>query len=108
MQSELIEATADGVTTLTLNRPERLNALTVAITDGLLAALPRLARDPSVGVIVITGAGRGFCAGGDVKRMAEASAIQATWRSMWRTSSHRTSGGASMTVLTRMRPIAAA
>src|SRR5262249_61039133 len=38
--------------------------------DGLLEALPRLADDPDVGVVVITGAGRGFCAGGDVKAMA--------------------------------------
>jgi 2-(1,2-epoxy-1,2-dihydrophenyl)acetyl-CoA isomerase len=74
MESELIEATAEGVTTLTLNRPDRLNALSVGITAGLLEALPRLARDPAVGVIVITGAGRGFCAGGDVKRMAEGAA----------------------------------
>jgi 2-(1,2-epoxy-1,2-dihydrophenyl)acetyl-CoA isomerase len=41
--------------------------------DGLLEALPRLAADPSVGVIVLTGAGRAFCAGGDVKSMAEGS-----------------------------------
>src|SRR3989441_11417798 len=39
--------------------------------DALLAALPRLAEDPEVGVVVLTGAGRGFCAGGDVKAMAE-------------------------------------
>jgi 2-(1,2-epoxy-1,2-dihydrophenyl)acetyl-CoA isomerase len=39
--------------------------------DGLLEALPRLARDPAVGAIVLTGAGRAFCAGGDVKSMAE-------------------------------------
>lgn len=74
MSPELIEATADGVTTLTLNRPERLNALSATIMEGLLEALPRLAQDPEVGVVVITGAGRGFCAGGDVKRMAEGAA----------------------------------
>ena len=68
---ELIETIADGVALLTLNRPESLNALSTPITQGLLDGLPRLAADPSVGVIVITGAGRGFCAGGDVKSMAE-------------------------------------
>jgi 2-(1,2-epoxy-1,2-dihydrophenyl)acetyl-CoA isomerase len=71
MERHLIEATSDGVTTLTLNRPDRLNALSTPIMEGLLEALPRLAGDPAVGAIVLTGAGRAFCAGGDVKRMAE-------------------------------------
>jgi len=61
----------DGVAVLTLNRPERLNAMSRPMLDALLEALPRLAEDPDVGVIVLTGAGRGFCAGGDVKAMAE-------------------------------------
>jgi 2-(1,2-epoxy-1,2-dihydrophenyl)acetyl-CoA isomerase len=70
-EQQLIEAISDGVATLTFNRPERLNALSTPIMDGLLEALPRLARDPAVGAIVLTGAGRAFCAGGDVKSMAE-------------------------------------
>ena len=73
METHLIEAVSDGVATLTLNRPDRLNALSTPILEGLLEALPRLARDPAVGAIVLTGAGRAFCAGGDVKRMAEES-----------------------------------
>ena len=73
MEQHLIEAISDGVATLTLNRPERLNALSTPIMEGLLEALPRLARDAAVGVIVLTGAGRAFCAGGDVKSMAEGS-----------------------------------
>lgn len=71
MDQQLIEAISDGVATLTFNRPDRLNALSTPITQGLLDGLPRLAADPSVGVIVLTGAGRAFCAGGDVKSMAE-------------------------------------
>jgi len=71
MERHLVEAISDGVATLTLNRPDCLNALSTPIMEGLLEALPRLAGDPGVGVIVLTGAGRGFCAGGDVKRMAE-------------------------------------
>src|SRR3978361_1161998 len=67
---DLIENIEDGVATLTFNRPERMNALSKPIMDGLLEGLPRLAGDPSVAVIVLTGAGRAFCAGGDVKRMA--------------------------------------
>ena len=49
---------------LTLNRPERLNALSPAMTAGLTEALERLATDHRVGAIVITGAGRGWCATG--------------------------------------------
>ena len=73
MEQQLIETVSEGVATLTLNRPDRLNALATPIMEGLLEALPRLARDASIGAIVLTGAGRGFCAGGDVKSMAEGS-----------------------------------
>jgi 2-(1,2-epoxy-1,2-dihydrophenyl)acetyl-CoA isomerase len=73
MPHELIETVTDRVATLTLNRPDRLNALSTAILDGLLEALPRLAANPEIAVVVLTGAGRGFCAGGDVKSMAEGS-----------------------------------
>src|SRR5579864_8348239 len=66
---DLLESTENGITTLTLNRPERLNALSTAMTAGLKEALERLATDHSCGAIVIAGAGRGWCAGGDVKTM---------------------------------------
>ena len=66
---ELIETVEDGVALLTLNRPERLNALSPDMLSALRDALPRLASDNGVGAIVITGAGRGFTAGGDVKSM---------------------------------------
>ncbi len=69
--TDLEETIADGVATLTLNRPDRLNALSDAMLRGLLEALPRLGMNQEVGAIVLTGAGRGFCAGGDVKAMAE-------------------------------------
>ena len=68
---ELIETIEDGIVTLTFNRPERMNALSTPIMQGLLDGLPRLAGDPAVKVVVLTGAGRAFCAGGDVKSMAE-------------------------------------
>ena len=71
MTTDLLENVKDGVAVLTLNRPERLNAMSRPMLDALLEALPRLADDGAVGVIVLTGAGRGFCAGGDVKAMAE-------------------------------------
>ena len=73
MPHELLESVSDRVATLTLNRPDRLNALSTPMLDGLLEALPRLAADPEIAVVILTGAGRGFCAGGDVKNMAQGS-----------------------------------
>ena len=61
----------NGVATLTMNRPEARNALTADMMTALLGALPRLAADPAVRVVVLTGAGRAFCAGGDVKGFAK-------------------------------------
>jgi 2-(1,2-epoxy-1,2-dihydrophenyl)acetyl-CoA isomerase len=69
MDGVLIEAIDGGVATLTLSRPESMNALTDPLYDALLEALPRLADDMSIGAVVLTGAGRAFCAGGDVKSM---------------------------------------
>ena len=71
MTTELLETIKDGVAVLTMNRPERLNALSGPMLDAMLEALHRLSEDGEVGVVVLTGAGRGFCAGGDVKAMAE-------------------------------------
>ena len=71
---DLIETVEDGIATLTLNRPERLNALSMDMRHGLLEALDRLGHDPNIGCIVLTGAGRAFSAGGDVKSMSERSA----------------------------------
>jgi enoyl-CoA hydratase/carnithine racemase len=56
----------DGVALITLNRPERLNAWTDELRDAYFDALDRAVRDRHVGAIVVTGAGRGFCAGADM------------------------------------------
>lgn len=56
----------DGIARLTLNRPERLNSFTVAMHLEVRAALEQVKADPSVRVLVLTGAGRGFCAGQDL------------------------------------------
>jgi 2-(1,2-epoxy-1,2-dihydrophenyl)acetyl-CoA isomerase len=69
MSKVLLESIDNGVVTLTMNRPEALNALTPEMLDDLSNAMARLAADPEVRVIVLTGAGHGFCAGGDVKNM---------------------------------------
>jgi 2-(1,2-epoxy-1,2-dihydrophenyl)acetyl-CoA isomerase len=67
----LLYEVKDRIATLTLNRPERLNALGDTLREDLYDALVKSAADPDVGVLVITGAGRGFCSGGDVKAMSE-------------------------------------
>ncbi len=56
----------DGVATITLNRPDRLNALTFDVYRELTDLFAKLAREDDVRVVVITGAGRAFCSGGDV------------------------------------------
>ncbi len=60
---------ADGVLTLTFNRPERLNAWTEALGTRYFDLLTEAERDPAVRVIVVTGAGRGFCAGADFQTL---------------------------------------
>lgn len=57
----------DRVGLITLNRPDRLNAWTYEMNDEILDAIEACNNDPGIGAIVITGAGRGFCAGADVK-----------------------------------------
>jgi 2-(1,2-epoxy-1,2-dihydrophenyl)acetyl-CoA isomerase len=66
--SDVVLSSHDGaVLTLTLNRPEALNALNRETTHGLRTALEAAGRDPDVGAVVVTGAGRAFCAGADLK-----------------------------------------
>jgi 2-(1,2-epoxy-1,2-dihydrophenyl)acetyl-CoA isomerase len=69
---DLLAEVEDGVATVTMNRPERRNALSDAMVDGLGRVLAELETDDDVGCVVLTGAGGGFCSGGDVKGMAEA------------------------------------
>ena len=69
--TDLLETMEDGIAWLTLNRPDRLNAFSPAMLLAFGEALQRLSEDPGVGAVIVTGAGRGFCAGGDVKTMPE-------------------------------------
>jgi len=72
MSDELIKVTEDnGIVTITLNRPERLNALAGHMRRDLAEALEEAGSDPHVRVVVLAGEGRAFCAGGDVHFMAE-------------------------------------
>ncbi|MFC1824815.1 enoyl-CoA hydratase/isomerase family protein [Thermodesulfobacteriota bacterium] len=66
----------DGVATITLNRPERLNAITLQLLDEFEHALLETRADDDVNVIVITGAGRGFCAGEDIKEAPQTDTAQ--------------------------------
>ncbi len=65
-QPVLLESREEGVLTLTLNRPDRMNAFNVALHDALAAAIRRAAADEGCRVVVLTGAGKGFCAGQDL------------------------------------------
>lgn len=67
---DLLASLDEGVLTLTLNRPEARNAMSRAMNDALADRLAWAETDPSVKCVVLTGAGKGFCAGGDVKGMA--------------------------------------
>ncbi len=64
---------ADRIATITLNRPERLNAWTATMGGEVRAAMRRAADDDGVRVIVLTGAGRGFCAGADIGNLSSLS-----------------------------------
>jgi 2-(1,2-epoxy-1,2-dihydrophenyl)acetyl-CoA isomerase len=73
--SDLRVEVAEAVATLTLDRPDALNALTVPLKEELLAAFRSLARDRDVRAIVLTGAGRAFCAGQDLRERLEPGAL---------------------------------
>ncbi|MEO1916278.1 MAG: enoyl-CoA hydratase-related protein, partial [Myxococcales bacterium] len=62
----LATALNDGVLTVTLNRPDRLNAFNTQMMNDLLAMYDAVDDDDRVGVVIVTGAGRGFCAGADL------------------------------------------
>jgi len=74
----LLEARHDAVATLVMNRPDRLNALDTKLVTALNDALGRISKDESVRVVVLTGAGRAFCAGGDLALIGQVRAAGAT------------------------------
>ena len=63
---QILVEQADAVLTITLNRPEKLNAYTPVMMGELIRAVSAANDDPAIGAIVLTGAGRGFCAGADI------------------------------------------
>src|ERR1700727_1346710 len=68
----VLEERSGSVLTLRLNRPEKLNALNPDLCRTLVHSLLRASEDKSVRAVVLTGAGRGFCSGGDIDFMREA------------------------------------
>jgi enoyl-CoA hydratase/carnithine racemase len=68
-ETPVLTGVAGGVMTITLNRPEKMNAITRAMLDGLDAALRKADKDKNAGVVVLTGAGRAFSAGVDLKEL---------------------------------------
>jgi 2-(1,2-epoxy-1,2-dihydrophenyl)acetyl-CoA isomerase len=69
--SPVLLEVADGVATITLNRPDAMNSLDVATKEALLAAVSRVADDPAARCLVLTGTGRAFCVGQDLKEHIE-------------------------------------
>lgn len=76
--SQILFGTGEGVATITLNRPERLNAWTETMAGEVRQAMEAAAADPDVRAIILTGAGRGFCAGADMNDLQDISAAGGT------------------------------
>ena len=90
----LLARIEDGVAVLTMNRPERRNALSEQMIGALATTLAQVEADDAVGAVVLTGAGGAFCAGGDVKGFAERSpgAPEASKERLQRANQRATSG----------------
>jgi enoyl-CoA hydratase/carnithine racemase len=105
-QTEVLYDVADGILTLTLNRPDRMNAFTPTMLEELLEAFDRSDADDDVRVVVVTGAGRAFCAGADLEGGGDtfdASARQLT------VDSHRDGGGrVTLRIFDSTKPVIAA
>lgn len=80
MATVLTEDAGDGVRVLTLNRPDRLNAIVPELLDELVAALATADRDPAIRAVVLTGAGRAFCSGDDLKDFGSQATDEKTTR----------------------------
>jgi enoyl-CoA hydratase len=83
---DLLIHRAEGHAVLTLNRPDKRNALSVALRDAISDALDSLASDESVKCIVFTGAGTVFCAGFDLSEFTRAAEDEAFGRELWASS----------------------
>jgi enoyl-CoA hydratase/carnithine racemase len=71
MSDEIVFTIEEGIATIRLNRPERMNAFTYPMLEAWGDAIETCRSDPAVRVVVLTGTGKGFCSGGDVRAMRE-------------------------------------
>lgn len=71
MTDQILFAVEDGIATLTLNRPERMNAFTFEMIDAWVERIQQVRLDDAIKVLVVTGAGKAFCAGGDIVEMKD-------------------------------------
>jgi enoyl-CoA hydratase/carnithine racemase len=100
---------ADGILTVTLNRPERLNAWTEKMAEELIAAFDRADADDEVRAVIVTGAGRAFCAGADLERGGETFDARARGVGNSDERSHRDSGGRlALRIFESTKPVIAA
>ncbi len=76
-QNLLTDLDADGILTITLNRPDKLNALSQALLDELFDVIIKAKTDPKIYSVLLTGSGKAFCAGADIRRLAELNANSA-------------------------------
>ena len=75
-ETPLLVDVADGIATVTLNRPGQFNALSSALIGELQSAFDRIAADPGVRVVVLAASGRGFCAGHDLKEIRAMAGVE--------------------------------
>lgn len=105
MSDTVLLDTGEGVATITLNRPDALNSFTLELKEALLDTVRQVAADPAVRAVLITGAGRGFCAGQDLREHAEllAAADQAPLETV-----HKHFNPLVLTIATMPKPVVAA
>jgi 2-(1,2-epoxy-1,2-dihydrophenyl)acetyl-CoA isomerase len=75
---DIIYKCENGIATMTLNQPDKMNALSPGMRDSMYRVVENVSRDKTVRVLIITGAGRAFCSGADVKSLAESSSRPAS------------------------------
>jgi len=106
---QIITEVADGVLTITLNRPERLNAWTETMAGELMATFDRADADDDVRAVIITGAGRAFCAGADLERGGETFDARARQVEAAAEREHRDNGGQlTLRIFESTKPVIAA
>src|SRR5882672_11191221 len=104
---EILYDVADRVATITLNRPEKLNAFTRRMRDGLIDAFGRADADDEVRAVIVTGAGRAFCAGADLS--AGGGTFDYAKRDDAGQDDHRDGGGrVSLSIFAMKKPVIAA